>query len=147
MNLEKLVAVSGKINGVFTMVANRSNGLIVEDMQTGKRQFASARQNQFTPLESVGVFTDDGDTADLKEVFKKMIEQTEDNPPVSIKSSAEELREYFRDILPNHDEEKVYPRDIRRVIKWFNILKENDLLKSTESAENNATEDNPDLET
>lgn len=59
MNLDKLVAVSG-MSGVYRMSANRSNGLIVEEIPTGKLKFASVRKHQFTPLESIGIYTDDG---------------------------------------------------------------------------------------
>ena len=61
MNLEKLVAVSG-MSGLYRMAANRSNGLIIEDIKSGKRSFASARKHQFTPLESIAIYTDDGDS-------------------------------------------------------------------------------------
>lgn len=134
MNLEKIVAVSGAINGLFKVTANRKNGLIVEDLDTAKQKFASSRLNQFTPLETVGIYTDDGESTELKVVFKSMLEQLEDNPPIDVKASAEELREYFKDILPRHDEQRVYPRDIRRVIKWFTILNEKGLLDRSEES-------------
>ncbi len=51
------------------MAANRGNGLIIEDLASGKKRFASARKHQFTPLESIGIYTDDGDTTELKNVF------------------------------------------------------------------------------
>ncbi len=140
MNLEKIVAVSGAINGLFKVTANRKNGLIIEDLDTAKQKFASSRLNQFTPLETVGIYTDDGESTALKVVFKSMLEQLNDNPPIDIKASAEELREYFKDILPRHDEQRVYPRDIRRVIKWFNLLNERGLL--TEKTEDTPSDDN-----
>ncbi|NJK82686.1 MAG: DUF5606 domain-containing protein [Saprospiraceae bacterium] len=132
MNLEKIVAVSGAINGLFKVTANRKNGLIIEDLDTAKQKFASSRLNQFTPLETVGIYTDDGESTALKVVFKSMLEQLEDNPPIDIKASAEQLRDYFKDILPRHDEQRVYPRDIRRVIKWFTLLHEKGMLESVD---------------
>ena len=72
MNLEKLVAVAG-ISGVFRLVANRNNGLIIEDLDTGKRSFASSRKHQFTPLETIGIFIDNGETEELKVIFQKII--------------------------------------------------------------------------
>ena len=143
MNLDKIVAVSGGINGIFKMAANRSNGLIIEDLDTGKRKFASVRRNQFTPLNSVGIYTDDGDTQEIGEVFKNMLEQLEENPPINVKSSKDELTAYFKKVLPNHDEERVYPRDIRRVIKWFNYLNDRNYLSLEEETaeENNTTEE------
>ncbi len=129
MNLENLVAVSG-MSGVFRIAANRNNGLIIEDLLTGKRKFASSRRHQFSPLESIAIYTDDGDSVELKKVFQKMLEQIEDNPPVSANARPEELHEYFLDVLPNYDKEKVRTGDIKKVIKWFDFLRENDLFTS-----------------
>lgn len=121
MKLENLVAVSG-LPGVFTMVANRNNGLIVEDMTHGKRRFASARKHQFTPLESIAIYTDDGDSTELKNVFRNMLDQMEDNPPVEVNAPANEIHEYFADVLPNYDKDRVNTGDIKKVIKWFVYL-------------------------
>ncbi len=121
MNLEELVAVSG-LPGLYKMAANRSNGLIIEDLETGKRRFASARKHNFTPLASIGIFTDDGDSVPLKDVFRNMKDQIQDNPPVEPNSSREELFEYFDDVLPNYDKERVYPKDIKKIISWFDFL-------------------------
>jgi hypothetical protein len=56
MELENFVVVTG-LSGVYKMAANRSNGLIVEDLDSGKKRFVSARQHQFTPLESIAIYT------------------------------------------------------------------------------------------
>lgn len=136
MQLDKIVSITGPlINGLFKVSANKENGLIVEDLVTGKRKFVAARRHQFTPLNTVGIYTDDGDAMDIGVVFKRMQEQEIDNPPIKHNSKEEELREYFTDILPSHDKDAVYARDIKRVIKWYNILKENDLLTEEEEEE------------
>lgn len=131
MNLENLIAVSG-MSGIYRMAANRNNGLIVEDLDTGKRKFAPARRHQFTPLESIGIYTDDGDTVELKQVFRNMIQQSEDNPPVSADASSEALREYFADILPNYDRDKVHLGDMKKIVKWFHFLLERGYLAQNE---------------
>ena len=69
MNLEKIVSVTG-MSGLYRVIGNRSNGLIIEDMDSGKRRFAASRQYQFTPLESLAIFTDDGESIELKKVFE-----------------------------------------------------------------------------
>lgn len=141
MNLEKIVSVSGpSFNGIYKVAANRKNGLIVEDLETGKRKFIASRRHQFTPLNSVGIYTDDGDAVDIDVVFKKMMEQEVDNPPVAPSSKENDLREYFSDVLPNHDQDQVYARDIKRVIKWYNTLKKHGLLE--EEAEVSVEEEN-----
>lgn len=134
MNLDNLIAVSG-LPGLFRMAANRSNGLIVEDLDSGKRRFVSARKHQFTPLGSIAIFTDDGDSVELVSVFRSMRDQFDDRPPVEPTAKSEELFDYFADILPNYDPDRVYPGDVKKVIKWFNSLKENGLLTETDEEE------------
>ena len=121
MDLKNLIAVSG-LPGIYKMAANRNNGLIIEDLDTGKKRFASARKHQFTPLESIAIFTDDGDSVELKRVFSNMLEQMEDTPPSELGADAEVLHDYFADVLPNYDRDRVYTSDIKKVIKWFNYL-------------------------
>lgn len=132
MNFDEIIAVSG-LGGLYRMVANRSNGLIVEELSSGKRRFASSRKHQFTPLASIGIYTDDGDAMELKKVFRNMQDQFEDNPPVDPSLVAEELHEYFTDILPNYDTDRVKTNDIKKVLKWFAFLKENDMLSLEET--------------
>lgn len=129
MNLENFVAVSG-LPGIYKMIGNRKNGLLVADLDKGTTKFCSVRKHQFTPLESCSIYTDT-DTAPLKDIFTTM----EAKPPIPLKSSSEELHAYFREILPEYDEDRVYISDIKKVIKWYNFLKERDLLKAEEKAE------------
>ena len=131
MNLEKLVAVAG-ISGVFRLVANRNNGLIIEDLDTGKRSFASSRKHQFTPLETIGIFIDNGETEELKVIFQKIKDTKADNPPCESDASAETVRSYFGTLLPNYDKDKVLISDMKKVVKWFNFLEARGFLDSTE---------------
>lgn len=144
MNLDKLVAVSG-MSGVYRMSANRSNGLIVEEIPTGKLKFASVRKHQFTPLESIGIYTDDGDTAALKEVFGKMLEQVSENPPVDPSSDTQTLFEYLAKVLPNFDRDRVHAGDVKKLIRWFSFLHEHGLTQAVEE-EVETTEEEEELE-
>lgn len=134
MKLDDIIAVSG-FSGLFRLAANRSNGLIVEDLENGKKRFVSSRKHQFTPLASIAIYTDDGDSVELAKVFANMRDQYEDNPPVATSESTETLYEYFTDILPNYDPDRVYPGDVKKVIKWFNCLRDNDLLNESDEEE------------
>ena len=138
MNLKDLIAVSG-ISGVFKIAGNRNNGLIIEDLDTGKKKFAPSRRHQFTPLESIAIYTDDDSTA-LSKVFSNMMDQLEDNPPVNPNSKPEELREYFADVLPDFDRDQVSSGDIKKVIKWFIFLNERNLLSQEEVEETKEAE-------
>jgi len=143
MDFDKLVAVSG-MPGLYKMVSNRSNGLVVENLDTGKVKFASTRKHQFTPLASIAIFTDDEDeSVELKNVFKTMLEKMEEIPPVKSSAGKNELMEYLEKILPTYDRDRVYPGDVKKLIKWFNFLKERDLLKFEEEKEETKTSDKP----
>ena len=128
MNLEKLVAITG-MSGIYRMIANRTNGLIIEELDSKKRKFVPSRGHQFTPLESIGIYTQDGETTDLKQVFEQMLEQVESNPPVSAEASNVELQTYFAKVLPTYDRDRVRISDIKKMIKWFKILQENGMLQ------------------
>ncbi|MFM8448803.1 MAG: DUF5606 domain-containing protein [Haliscomenobacter sp.] len=138
MNLEKFVAVSG-ISGLQKLVANRNNGLIVEDLATGKRRFVPARGHQFTPLASIGIYTNDGDTTELKNVFERMLEKQAATPPVDVNSDASVLHAYFLEVLPEYDQDRVKTSDIKKTIKWFTFLNERDLFN--EPAEEESEEE------
>jgi len=128
MNLEKLVAVSGR-PGIYKMAANRPNGLIIEDLDTGKKFFAPSRRHQFTPLESISIYTETEEaTVELKTVFINMLTQIESNPPVATKANSTDIKDYFEVILPEYDRDKVLVSDIKKLIKWFNYLNERELL-------------------
>jgi hypothetical protein len=133
MKLDYCVAVSG-MSGVFKLAANRDNGLIIEDLDSGKRKFAPARKHQFTPLASIGIFTLE-DSTELKFIFRTMVEQMEENPVPSTSGSSKELHAYFRKILADYDEDKVHTSDIKKVIKWFNFLNERSLIDMEDEPE------------
>ena len=128
MELKDIVAVS-EMPGLYKMVTPRNNGLVIEDFDTGKRKFAPMRKHSFTPMESVAIYTMT-DTIEIGTVFKRMLEQIEDNPVISPKSSSAEIMEYFADIVPDYDEDKVFTNDVKKVIKWFNFLHQRNLLPS-----------------
>lgn len=128
MDLSKLVAISGK-PGIYKMVSNKENGLIVEDFDTGKKRFVSGRKHQFTPLESISIYTWD-DTVELKAVLQKMLASIEEHPLPENKAKSDQLRDYFSQILPDHDTEKVYTNDISKLIKWFKFLHSRNLISA-----------------
>lgn len=128
MKLETIVAVSG-MPGLYKMAGSRSNGLIIEDVDSGKRRFASMRKHQFTPIESVSIYTM-VDTVPLIDVFKT-IDQNADQLPESNADSAS-LQGWFGEVLPNYDPDKVFVSDIRKIIKWYEFLAKRDLLNADE---------------
>jgi hypothetical protein len=130
MKLKNVIAVSGHPS-LMELVSTRNNGLILKDPITKKSSFFSMRIHQFTPLETVGIYTMI-DTIELKEVFKRMLDRKDDLPPISPKATPLELSKYFGEIVPEYDRERVYANDIKKVIKWFNTLNEIGYLSMTD---------------
>ncbi len=133
MNLEPYIAVSG-LPGIYEMVSNRPNGLIVSEIDSDKSIFCSVRKHQFTPLGTVAIYTLE-DTTPLNEVFKTMLEQLVDNPPPGNKATKEDFFEYFDNILPDYDEDRVFINDIKKIVKWFNFLNEKGVLNISDEEE------------
>jgi len=126
MNLEPYIAVSG-LPGIFKLAKTRSNGLLISDLDTATTKFVSIRSHQFTPLGTVAIYTYE-DATELKVIFRNMLEKLDVLPPPSIKESNAILSGYFREILPDYDEDRVHMGDIKKVIKWFGFLHERKLL-------------------
>ena len=131
MKLSKILAVSG-LPGLYTMYAERKGGLIVEDLATGKRKFAPARKHQFAPLESMAIYTDDGDAEPLNKVFARMNEQAEDNPAPEPNASKNTIMEYLEDVLPTYDKDRVHASDVKRLLKWYHFMVANELFGDDE---------------
>ena len=144
MDLKDIVAISG-MSGLHRIEAQRSNGIIVKPLTEDKKKFISSRQHMFTPLENITIYTE-GDGVELKQVFQEMKRQEESNPPVDSKEDNNTLNEYFEAILPDYDKERVYVSDIKKIIKWYQLLNESNLVdleedKADDSAEETKAEE------
>jgi len=128
IDVKKFVAVSG-ISGVQKLIAVRQNGLIIENFDTKVRKFVPVRSHEFSPFETISVYTDNNDTVQLAVVLTNMRDQLADNPPPSEKADSATLRAYFAAVLPDFDRDRVHVSDIKKAIKWFNFLNERALLQ------------------
>ncbi len=113
MKIENIVAIS-TLPGLYRMINSRNNGMMVQDFDTGKTKFCSVRKYNFTPLETISIYTMT-DTAPLTDVFTSMMA----NPPIDLKSSSATLIDYFSTVLPDFDRDRVHISDIKKLIKWF----------------------------
>lgn len=136
--LKGILAISGQ-PGLFKLIAESKNNIIVESMETGKRMPAYST-TKISALEDIAIYTDTDDIP-LKDVFKAINEKEDGGKSISHKSSGNELKKYFGEVLPGYDRERVYVSDIKKVILWYNILHDKDLLDFSEE-ENDETEHN-----
>ncbi|MEC5148030.1 DUF5606 domain-containing protein [Chitinophaga sp. 212800010-3] len=130
MQYREIVAVTG-LGGLFQLVASKQDGAIVRSLEDKSTRFVSSRVHNFTPLESIEVFTT-GENVNLAEVFKAMDEKASSFPPVDGKADNNAIKAYFKSVFPEFDEERVYVSDMKKMVKWFGILKANELLKFEE---------------
>ena len=137
MNLKNIIAVSG-MPGLYKIVTTKNNGIVVADMDSGKTTFCSMRKHQFTPMETVAIYTNE-DTSPIADVFNSMLEKSENLPVPSSGASHTELKKYFEIILPDYDRDRVFHSDMKKVIKWYNFLNERGYL--TAPAETNDEEE------
>ncbi len=128
MKFSDIISISG-LPGLYTMVTERKGGLIVEALDTEKRHFAPARKHQFAPLESMAVYTEDGDAEGLRKVLDRMQEQQEDNPAPAPSAPKEQLFDYLEDVLPTYDKDRVHASDIKRLLKWYHFLLANKVFE------------------
>ena len=121
--LKTILSISGK-PGLFKLISQAKNMLIVESLQTGKRQPAYAHE-KIISLGDIAIFTDEEDVP-LSEVLNA-IKEKENGAKVTLdikKDDNETLRAYLAEVLPNFDRERVYPTDIKKLISWYNLLVE-----------------------
>ena len=99
MNIKSIIAVSG-LPGLYKLVATKSNGLIVADVDTGKTKFCSVRQHQFTPMETVALYTE-ADTTEIAKVFQTMLDKASELTMPAPTAPHKDLQAYFEVILPD----------------------------------------------
>ena len=135
MELKEIVSVTG-VSGLKKLIANRNDGLVLSDLNGENKKFYSSRQHMFSPLENISLYTET-DMVALAEVLWKMKEQLESHPPVDPNASNDELRNYLGMIQPDFDRDRVNVSDIKKLIKWFQILNETDVIKKPEQEQEN----------
>ncbi len=139
MELSKILAITGR-PGLYKMLAQTKNGLVVESLLDGKRLTAFSHE-RISSLEEISIFTTDEDLP-LKDILKKIFDKQNGEKALSHKSNGKELKAFFIEAVPNYDEENVYVSDIKKVIQWYNLLQEHNLLEFEEK-EDKSDEETP----
>ena len=136
--LKGILSISGQ-SGLFKLVAESKNNIIVESLDTKKRIPVYSTM-KVSALEDIAIYTDEGDVP-LKDVFKSISDKEEGGAAISPKSSGQELKTYFEEVLPDYDKDRVYVSDIKKVVLWYNALQEKDMLDFSEEEEAEGNEE------
>ena len=128
--LKDILSISGH-SGLFKFVAQSSKSIIVESLETHKKMpvyFSS----KVSALEDIAIYTEDEEVP-LAQIFEKIYKmENKGKTSVSAKSTNDDIKEYFEDILPAYDKERVYVSDMKKVLNWYNILWEQKMLNFEE---------------
>ncbi|MGB1211585.1 MAG: DUF5606 domain-containing protein [Lacinutrix venerupis] len=138
MALDKILAISGK-PGLYELVTQTRGGFIAKSLLDNRKISVGIQQN-VSVLSEIAIYTLTEEVP-LREVFKKIkVKENGEQTSINHKESKDKLEEYFFDVLPDYDEDRVYVSDIKKVIQWYNMLQKNNLLdfedkKSSEEEE------------
>ena len=123
MELKDIVAIAGR-PGLYKVIARSPKGLIIESLGADKARMPVNANEQVSMLEDITIYTQNSeDGKPLKEVLGTMQEKAAELPiPDPKDASAQIIREYFKAIAPEHDEERVYISDLKKILKWYSIL-------------------------
>lgn len=131
MDLSGIISIAG-MSGLYKVVAQTKNGLIVESLIDKKRAQAFST-NKISALEDVSIYST-GDDVPLKDVFQKIYDKEKGAKCIDHKSPDAELKKYFKAAFAEYDEDRVYVSDIKKVLNWYNLLQANGLLDKKEEA-------------
>lgn len=133
MKYNELVAISG-LSGLFQLLSTKSDGAIVRNLEDQATKFVPARLHNVTPLDSIEVFTET-DNIRLYEVFMEFLKNEASAGSFDIsKADNKAIKNQFGKLFPAYDKDRVYVSDMKKMIKWFALLKKLDLLKAEEVA-------------
>ena len=123
MNYSKMISVSG-LPGLYELLTSKADGAVVRSLEDKSTKFVSSRVHNFSHLESIEIYTTKNNT-NLADIFKAIGESKEPLPGTN--ADGKQLKAYFEKVYPDLDFERVYSSDMKKMIKWFQLLKANDV--------------------
>jgi hypothetical protein len=131
MGLDKILSISGK-PGLFKLITQTRSGFVAESLLDGKKLSIGLRNN-VSVLSEIAIYTLDEELP-LREVFLRIqVKERGKKTAVSHKDDKIKLEEYFFEVLPNYDEDRVYASDIKKVVQWYNILVDHGITNFSEN--------------
>ena len=134
MSLEKILSISGK-PGLYQLKNQTRNGILAESLLDGKKISVGARHN-VSLLSEISIYTLTEEVP-LREVFAKIAKKENGGEAIDHKVSKDELEEYFFNVMPDYDEERVYASDIKKVVQWYNLLNKIGITDFSEKEDDN----------
>lgn len=127
--LKEILSISGK-PGLFKLVSSSNSSLIVESLIDGKR-FPTYASAQVIALDDIAIYTEDEDRP-LRDIFKTIAEKTNGEKAISHKESANAIKAFMLEVIPDYDQSRVYVSDMKKLFQWYNLLHDKGMLKFDE---------------
>ncbi len=128
MEYNRIVAVTG-LPGLYEVVSSKNDGALVRSLEDKTTKFVSSRVHNLSHLESIEIYTS-GDNVNLVDVFASM--KTDGGALPDVKDN-KALKAYFEKVYPEIDFERVYTSDMKKMVKWYEVLNSNGVeIKLTE---------------
>lgn len=137
MNLEKILSISGK-PGLYALKVQTRTGFVAESLIDGKK-ITVGLKSSVSLLSEISVYTYDAEKP-LTEIMLGIATKEKNEPTISHKENNDKLISYFKEILPDYDQERVYASDIKKILSWYNLLQSNGLITAEEPVIENAQE-------
>mgnify|MGYP007056160222 CR=1 FL=1 len=136
MDLSNILSITGK-SGLFKLISRTQNNFIVESLED-QRRFPAFSHDGVASLDNIAIFTEEGEVS-LQSVFQSIYKQF-DGKTVEMPKDNNSLKAFFEKVLPEYDRERVYVSNIKKVILWYNILIEHQLIDLEEPEDPEATD-------
>ena len=122
MKFSEIAALSGK-GGLFKVINPTKSGVILESLDGSKKRMIAGASTKVSVFSEISIYVmDETESVPLQEVFKAIHKTYAGEVGLDKKSDPEELKSFFKSILPNYDVDRVYVSDIKKVITWYQIL-------------------------
>ncbi len=131
MEYGKLISVTGS-SGLFELISSKNDGAVVRSLEDNSTKFISSRVHQFSHLESIEVYTND-ENINLAEVFKAMETAGADLPS---EKDNKAIKAYFEKVYPTMDFERVYNSDMKKMVRWYSVIKKHNIEIKPSAEEN-----------
>lgn len=125
MSLEKILSISGK-PGLYVLKVQTRTGFVAESLLDGKKITVSLKSN-VSLLSEISIYTYEGEKP-LAEIMQNIAKKENKGQTISHKEDNATLLSYFREVLPEYDEERVYASDVKKIVNWYNTLQAKGLL-------------------
>ena len=132
MTLDKILAIAGK-PGLFALKVQTRTGFVAESLLDGKKVTVGVKSN-VSLLSEISVYTNTEEKP-LTEIMRAIATKEDNGPAISHKEDNAKLVAYFLEILPDYDQDRVYPSDIKKIVNWYNMLQAKGLVSKEVPAE------------